>query len=85
MGNKSLKRLSSCIVAVPEDDCGSCRLAKKLGSVMDLLSDKKVYVVSTVPLAPLEGSFRSHLMLHMSWTQEAHESCVYSNQIEGGW
>ena len=80
-----MKTSASCIETEFDDSYGSCRLAKKLGSVMDLLSDKKVYVVSTVPLAPLEGSFRSHLMLHMSWTQEAHESCVYSNQIEGGW
>jgi len=57
-----------------------CRLARKLGEVMEVLQDKEVCVVSTVPLPPLEERFHSHLLLHMSWTNEAHQSCVYTNK-----
>lgn len=55
------------------------RLARKLGEVMETLRDKEVDVISTVPLPPLEACFSNHLMLHMSWTEELHQSCVYSN------
>jgi hypothetical protein len=57
----------------------SCRLARKLHEVMETLCDKEVIVISTVPLPPLEARFSNHIRLHMSWTEELHNSCVYAN------
>ena len=57
-----------------------CRLSRKIEGLMDTLNDKQVYLVSTVPLPILKSRIVRHLMLHMSWTDEMHESCLYASR-----
>ena len=58
--------------------CNLCRMARKIRSLMDTLNEKEVYLVSTVPLSVLESYLVRNLMLHMSWTDQLHESCLYA-------
>lgn len=58
------------------------RLARKVATLMeDALREKVVILVSTVPLDGLRPHFQKHMFLRMSWTEELHESCVYSNSV----